>query len=184
MSNILSCFVIFFLRFGVITPPTQGYVIVGSDHNLVFFCSDSETENGFFSITANAAKRRQFAHLVAMRNQIQERPNAFFLKVSVQPTRVHSLARIHKLQYAQDVGKELALVDQQHIRRRHIRRVLGFQFFNRAAHDAGDHGAVVRGKQRIFGRSVARVSDIVDNHHAHVAKRALLVHVGEPRGFS
>jgi hypothetical protein len=39
------------------------------------------------------------------------------------------------------------------------------------------------GKQRIFGRGVARVTHIIHNHHAHVAILTLLVQVSQPRGF-
>lgn len=68
MRNILSCFVIFFVGFRLIAGATQWNVVVASDHNLVGFLRGSETEDGFFSVSANAAKRREFAHLVAMRN--------------------------------------------------------------------------------------------------------------------
>ena len=184
MRNILSCFVIFFVGFRLIAGATQWNVVVASDHNLVGFLRGSETEDGFFSVSANAAKRREFAHLVAMRNQIQERADAFFFKVAVQAAYVHSLARFHVAQYAHDVPKELALIDEKHVGFGHFGGVTRFQLFNGGAHDAGYHGAVVGGKQRIFGRCVARVARKIDNHHAHVAIGALLVQVGQPRGFS
>jgi len=150
---------------------------------LIGFARGSETENGFFSIPTNAAKRRQFAHLVAVWNQIQERTNALFLKVAVQSANINTLPSIHKLQDPQDVGEELAFVDQQHVRRFQFFRASGFQLLNGRAHDAGDHGAVMRGKQRIFGGSVAGVAGKIHDNHAHVAKCALFVQVGEPRGF-
>ena len=68
MRNILSCFVIFFVGFGLIAGATQRNVVITPDHNLVGFLCGSETENGFFAIPANAAKRREFAHFVAMWN--------------------------------------------------------------------------------------------------------------------
>jgi hypothetical protein len=41
----------------------------------------------------------------------------------------------------------------------------------------------VGGKQRGLGRRVARVAYKINNHDAHVAKGALLVQIGQPRGF-
>ena len=181
--NILSCFIIFFAGFGIIACPTKGDVVVASDDNLIGFLCCSETENGFLSVSANAAKRREFAHFIAVGNQIQERADAFFFKVAVQAAYVNSLARIHVAQYAHDVAKELPFIDQNHIRPGHFIGMTRFQLFNCGAHNAGDHGAVMGGKQRIFGRGVARVAHIIHNHHAHVAILALLMQVSQPRGF-
>ena len=147
MQTILSCFVIFFLGFVLVACATQRKVIVGSNHNLVGFTRGSEAENGLLSVSANAAKRLQLAHLVAMRDQIQERADAFFLKVAIQPANMNTLPGIHKLQDPRDVIKELAFVDEQHIRRCQFFGAPGFQLGNGRAHDAGDHGTVVCGKQ-------------------------------------
>ncbi len=54
--NILSCFVIFFLGFGMIACATQWNVIIAANYNLIRFGCGSETENGFFSVSANATK--------------------------------------------------------------------------------------------------------------------------------
>ena len=83
MQTILSCFVIFFLGFGGVACATQRNVIVAANHNLVGFGGGSEAENGFLPVAAKAAQRRQFAHLVAMRDQIQQRADAFLFKVTV-----------------------------------------------------------------------------------------------------
>ena len=184
MRNILSCFVIFFVGFGSVARATQRNVVVTSNHDLVRFSGGSEAENGFFPVTAKAAQRRQFAHLVAMWNQVQERADTFFFKVAVQSTYVDALACIHVPQHPHDVAKELPFVHQQHIGGSHFFGVLRFQLFNGGAHDAWDHGAVVGGKQRILDRRVARVARKINNHDAHVAVRALLVQIGEPRGFA
>jgi len=178
MRNILSCFVIFFFGFTTITGATQRNVNIASNHDLIRFCGGSEAENGFLPVAAKAAQRRQFTHLVAMRDQIQQRTDAFFFKVAVQSADVNALPRIHKLQHPHDVREELAFVHKQHISGGHFVSVLRFQLFNGGAHDARDHGAVVGRKQRIFGRRVARVACKIDNHHAHVAICALLVQIG------
>lgn len=141
MRNILSCFFIFFVGFGFVACAAQWKVVVATNHDLVGFTRGSEAENRFLSVAANAAKRRQFAHFVAVRDQIQKRANAFFLKIAVQSANVNALPGIHEAQHTQDVGKELAFVDEQHFGFRHFGRI--FQLSNGGAHDAGDHGAVV-----------------------------------------
>ena len=144
MQTILSCFVIFFVGLGVVTCATQRKVIVAANHDLVGFARSSEAENGLFSVAANAAKRRQFAHLVAMRDQIQERANPFFLKIAIQSTYVNALPGIHEVQHAHNVGEELPFIDEQHFGCGHLFRMPFFQFLNGGAHDAGDHGTVMR----------------------------------------
>ena len=72
MQNILSCFVIFFVGFGSVTSATQRKVVVTANHDLVGFARGSEAENGLLPVAANAAKRRQFAHFVAMWDQIKK----------------------------------------------------------------------------------------------------------------
>ena len=124
MSYILSCFIIFFVGLRLIACATQRKVVVASDHDLVGFARGSETENGFFSAAANAAKRRQFAHFVAVWNQVQERADAFLLKVAVQSAHVNTLPSIHPAQDAHDVTKELAFIDEQHLGRRHFVNVI------------------------------------------------------------
>ena len=183
MRNILSCFVIFFLGFGGVACATQRNVIVAANLNLVGFGGGSEAENRLLPVAANAAQRRQLAHLVAVRNQVQKCADAFFFKVSVQTAHVNALARVHKPQDAHDVAEELAFVDEQHVGFAHFVGVTRFQLFNGGAHDARNHGAVVRGKERVSDRRVSRVARKINHHHAHVAKGALLVQIGEPRGL-
>ena len=117
MRNILSCFVIFFVGFGFVACATQWKVVIAANHDLVGFARGSEAENCFLPIAANAAKRRQFTHFVAVRDQIQKRANPFFLKIAVQSANVNALPGIHKLQDTHDVTKELAFVDEQHFGR-------------------------------------------------------------------
>lgn len=143
MRNILSCFVIFFVGFGFVACAAQWKVVVATNHDLVSFTRGSEAENCFLSVAANAAKRRQFAHFVAVRDQIQERADPFFLKVAVQAANVNALPGVHEAQHIQDVGKELAFVDEEHFSRRHFVSMLRFQLSNGGAHDAGNHGAVM-----------------------------------------
>ena len=114
MQNILSCFVIFFVGFGSVAGAAQRKVVVAANHNLVGFARGSEAENGLFPVAANAAKRCQFAHLVAVRDQIQERADPFFLKIAVQAAYVNALPGVHEAQHIHDVTKELAFVDEQH----------------------------------------------------------------------
>ena len=143
MRNSLSCFVIFFVGFSFVACTTQRKIVITANHDLVGFARGSEAENGFFSVAANAAKRRQFAYLVAMRNQIQERADPFFLKIAVQPTYINTLPSIHEAQHIHNVGEDLTFVDEQHFGRFHFFGVLLFQFLNGGAHDAGNHGAVM-----------------------------------------
>ena len=143
MRNILSCFVIFFVGFGFVACAAQWKVVVAANHDLVGFARGSEAENRFLSVAANTAKRRQFAHFVAVRDQIQERADPFFLKVTVQSANVNALPGIHKLQDTHDVVEELAFVDEQHFSRRHFVSMLRFQLSDGGAHDTGNHCAVV-----------------------------------------
>lgn len=183
MQTILSCFVIFFLGFGGVACATQRNVIVAANHNLVGFGGGSEAENRFLAVAANAAQRRQFTHFVAVRNQVHKCTDAFFFKVSIQTAHVDALAHVHKPQHAHDVTEELAFVDEQHVGFGHFVGVTRFQLFNGGAHDARNHGAVVRGKERVTDRGVSRVTRKIHHHHAHIAKGALLVQIREPRGF-
>lgn len=114
MQNILSCFVIFFVGFGFVACATQRKIVVAANYDLVSFTRGSKAENGLLSVATNAAKRGQLAHLVAMRDQIQERANPFFLKIAVQSTYVNAFPDIHEAQNAHNVGEELAFVDEQH----------------------------------------------------------------------
>ena len=97
MLNILSCFIIFFVGLYLVACATQRKVVVASDNDLVGFARGSEAENRLLPVAANAAKRREFAHLVAMRDQIQERADAFLLKIAVQSAYVNALPGVHKL---------------------------------------------------------------------------------------
>lgn len=126
MRNILSCFVIFFVGFSSVACSAQWNVVVAANDDLVGFARGSEAENGLLPVAANAAKRRQFAHLVAVRDQIQECADPFFLKVTVQSANVNAFPGIHKTQDIHDVTKELALVDEQHVGCGHFGRMMFF----------------------------------------------------------
>ena len=83
-----------------------------------------------------------------------------------------------------DVTKELAFIDEQHFGCCHFVGVLRLQLFNGGAHEAGDHGAVVGRKQRGFCGGIAGVAGKIHDNHVHVAIGALLVQIGQPRGFA
>ena len=68
MRNSLSCFIIFFIGFGLVACATKWKVVGSSNHDLIGFTCGSEAENGLISVATNAAKRSQFAYLVAMRD--------------------------------------------------------------------------------------------------------------------
>ena len=68
MRNSLSCFIIFFIGFGLVACATEWKVVVGSNYDLIGFAGGSKAENSLLPVATNAAKRSQFAYLVAMRD--------------------------------------------------------------------------------------------------------------------